>query len=128
MLKSFICIICPNGCPIQAEVAVDGTVLGIKGYTCPRGEEYVHQELTNPCRNISTSVPVSNGELPLVSVRLTAPIPKHRIFDVMEQIDKQHLVAPVYIGDVICANVLNLGVDVIATKTIPHVNFSSVQQ
>ena len=58
------------------------------------------------------------GELPLASVRLTRPIPKDRIFDVMAEINRQTLTAPVHIGDVVIADVLGLGSDVIVTKHI----------
>ena len=73
MTRTFTCIICPNGCEITAEY--EGTdVRSIEGATCPKGQDYVRQELTDPRRNIATSIPVECGELPLVSVRLDRPI------------------------------------------------------
>ena len=45
MLKEFTCIICPNGCEIEAEIA-DGKILSLEGAACPKGEAYVRQELT----------------------------------------------------------------------------------
>lgn len=50
MMREFTCIICPNGCEIQVRQS------SITGAACPRGEEYVRQELTDPRRNIATSV------------------------------------------------------------------------
>jgi CxxC motif-containing protein len=118
MMKEYTCIICPNGCDIQADIA-DGKIISIEGARCKRGSEYVNQELTDPQRNIATSVLVSGGELPLASVRLTRAIPKNRIFDVMTEIKKIHLEAPVQSGQIIIPDVLGLGSDVIATKNIP---------
>ena len=43
MLKKYTCIICPNGCEIEAEV-LDGEIKSVSGFTCKRGEEYVRQE------------------------------------------------------------------------------------
>ena len=70
MTRSFTCIICPNGCEITAEYEGD-TVYAVRGATCPKGDAYVRQELTDPQRNIATSVLVEGGELPLASVRLS---------------------------------------------------------
>lgn len=117
MIKVYTCIICPNGCELKA--TIEGTsVLLIEGATCKRGKEYIEQELVNPKRNIATSVSVKGGILPLVSVRLTNPIPKDRIFDVMNEIKKVKLIAPVKINQVVIKNVLNLDSDVIATRKI----------
>lgn len=117
MTREFTCIICPNGCDITAEY--EGTqVAKITGATCPKGEDYVRQELTDPQRNIATSVPVEGGELPLTSVRLNRPIPKARIFPVMEAIRTVKLQAPVAIGQVALADVCGLGADVIVTKNV----------
>ena len=40
MKKQFTCIVCPNGCEIEAEVE-NGQVISVTGHTCPRGEQYV---------------------------------------------------------------------------------------
>ncbi len=121
MMKTFTCIVCPNGCEVTAHFAQDGSIEKVEGQLCPRGEAYVRQELTDPRRNIATSVLVVGGDLPITSVRLTDVIPKNRIFDVMDAINAQSLTAPVHIGDVVIADVLGLGVDVIVTKNIAAV-------
>ena len=119
MTRTFTCIVCPNGCEITAEY--EGARVGtITGATCPKGEDYVRQELTDPRRTIATSVPVDGGELPLVSVRLNRPIPKTDIFRVMEAVNAVRLQAPVSIGQVVLADVCGLGADVIVTKNVPR--------
>ncbi len=119
MLKTYTCIICPNGCEIIAQLE-DGQIIAMEGAACKRGESYVHQELTAPMRNIASSVLVDGGILPLVSVRLSAPIPKERVFDTMAVIRQQLLNAPVHTGQVVIADVLGLGVDLIVTKNVPQ--------
>ena len=117
MKRTFTCIVCPNGCEIDAEY--EGTnVLSVTGNLCPKGKTYVTQELVDPRRTIATSMRVDGGELPLASVRLTRPIPKDRIFDVMAEINRHSLTAPVAIGDVALPNILGLGSDVIVTKNV----------
>lgn len=118
MLKKDICILCPNGCEITAELA-DGEIRSLAGAGCPRGEEYLRQELTRPMRSIASSVLLEGGTLPLASVRLSKPVPKNRIFDVMAEIKKARLAAPVSIGQVVISDVLGLGSDVVVTKNIP---------
>ena len=74
--------------------------------------------MENPMRSIASSVLVEGGELPLASVRLTRPIPKEKIFAVMEEIKKVKLSAPVEEGTVVISNVLGLGSDVMVTKAV----------
>ena len=88
------------------------------GAMCKRGDAYVNQEVVDPKRNIATSVKVIGGDIPLVSVRITDVIPKKEIFNVMDEIKKIEAVAPVKIGQILIEDVLNLGVDVIATKDV----------
>lgn len=117
MTKTYTCILCPNGCEITA--AYEGKeFLSCSGNLCPNGEKYVRQELTDPRRTIASSVLVEGGELPLVSVRLTAPVPRERIFDVMAVIRALRVTAPVIAGTVLAENVLGLGSDLIATRTV----------
>jgi CxxC motif-containing protein len=117
MKRTFTCIVCPNGCEIDAEY--EGTnVLSVTGNLCPKGKAYVTQELIDPRRTIASSVRVLGGTMPLASVRLNRPVPKDRIFDVMAEIRRKTLQAPVRIGDVVIENVLGLGSDVLITKNV----------
>lgn len=122
MIKTFTCILCPNGCEVEATIE-NHKIVSTEGNLCSKGKSYAEQELLHPTRNIASSVLVTGGELPLVSVRLTAPIPKARIFDVMDEIKKQRLTAPVRSGQVVIRNVLGLGSDIIATKRIAAMTY-----
>ena len=51
MLRTFTCIMCPQGCEITAEGSE--APYSITGNKCKRGHEYVEQELVNPMRNIA---------------------------------------------------------------------------
>lgn len=117
MTKQMICILCPNGCELEVEYG-ENRLLSVCGNKCPKGALYAEQEVTNPTRNIATSVLVIGGELPLCSVRLTKPIPKSRIFDAVNEIQKIRLNAPVSIGQVLLRDILGLGSDVIATRPV----------
>ena len=118
MKRLFTCIICPTGCEMEAEYEGAGLV-SLTGNLCPKGKAYVTQELLDPRRTIATSVPVKGGTLPLASVRLTKPIPRDRIFDVMKEINKQTPSAPLRVNDVLIKDVLGLNSDVIITRNVP---------
>ena len=113
MKKSFVCIVCPRGCMLTID-----DELNVTGNTCKRGEDYAKAEVTNPVRTITSSVRVINREDQLVSVKTSQPIPKGRIKDVMEEINKVKVNAPTHIGDVVIKNVLGLDSDIIITKKI----------
>lgn len=124
MIRQMTCIMCPMGCDLTVKTGNDtetdrgtGEIL-VTGNTCPKGKEYAVQELTDPQRNIATSVLIKGGELPLASVRLDHAIPKDRIFDVMAEIRKRSLEAPVRAGQVVIENVLGLDANVIVTKHV----------
>ncbi len=114
-----ICINCPMGCNLIVTKADDGSV-SVTGNTCPRGEEYGIKEVTAPTRTVTSIVRVKDGEIPMVSVKTAADIPKEKIFDVMRSIRETKTVAPVRIGDIIVKNVEGTGVDVVATKNVPE--------
>lgn len=117
MNREMTCIICPNGCELSVELE-EKVVKKVSGASCKRGEGYVTQEIHNPKRTIASLVKVNNGEMPLISVRTSTAIPKEKIFDVMNEIKNIEVDAPIKIEQVLIHNVLGLGSDIIATKSI----------
>ena len=112
---------CPTGCEIEAEVkeTKEGPViLKITGATCIRGHAYVENELKNPLRIVTSSVRVTGGTYPITSVRLTAPVPRARMMDVIQELRKVTVEAPVTIGQVIIRNILGLQSDVMITRHV----------
>jgi CxxC motif-containing protein len=120
MKKSYTCIVCPNGCEIVADFT-EKVIVSLTGAGCKRGGEYVRQEITCPMRNITSSVGVLDGKLPLVSVKLSKPIPKEKIFAVMQEVRAIKIQAPVKLGQVILEKVLGLDSDVVATKNVEKI-------
>ena len=118
MTRTLICILCPNSCRITAETD-GGALTRCEGNGCPRGETYVRDELLHPMRNFATTVEVTGGLLPLCPVRLTGPIPLERLQEAAEAVHRCLPAAPVAAGQVILPNLLGLGVDVIATRSVP---------
>jgi CxxC motif-containing protein len=114
------CIICPTGCQVTV-VERPGSPLEVKGCACKRGIEYAAQEYREPKRMLITTMRVDGGALPVVPVRSTKELPKQRIFDAVEQVSHIALRAPIKMGTVVVPNLLNLGVDVIASRDIERV-------
>ena len=115
MKKDMTCVACPLGCQITVELEGD-EVISVTGNTCKRGDAYARTEISNPVRSIHSTVKVANGEHPVVPCKTSGPIPKGAIFDVMKEINKVTVEAPVKIGDVFIADVCGTGVDIVATN------------
>jgi len=114
MRKQFTCINCPLGC--QVVVTMDGEeITNIKGNNCKRGEIYVRDEIKDPKRMVCSTVKISGNDAYSVPVKTETAIPKGLIFECMEKINQTEIKAPVHIGDVVIENLLDTGVNVIAT-------------
>lgn len=117
MKNEITCIICPIGCRLIVEYE-DDTIIDIKGFECKKGKKYASEELLNPVRTLTTTIIVKNGEIPLVSVKTDKPIPKDKLFEVMDAVSEIEVHSPLSIGDVLVKNVLGLNVDIVATKNV----------
>ena len=118
--KEFVCIGCPLGCNVAVETE-GKDIKSITVNTCPRGADYVTKELTDPRRIVTSLVRVKGGELPVVSVKTVADIPRDKIGECVKALKEIVLQAPVCIGDVVVENVCGTGVNVIATKNVEKV-------
>ena len=115
--EEITCIVCPIGCKIL--VKKDGSNVEIlDGNRCKRGVEYARSEALDPRRMLTSSVLVKGGIWPLVSVKSSKPIPKEKVFSVLEQIKKINIKAPVTSGQIVLKNVAQTGIDIIATKAV----------
>lgn len=115
--RSLTCIGCPLGCSVTVELK-DGQITGVTGNTCKRGDDYARKEVTHPMRVVTSTVRVTGGVLPVVSVKTGQDIPKEKIMDIMENLADISVPAPVRIGDIILENVAQTGVNIIATKDV----------
>ena len=69
-------------------------------------------------RILATTVVVDGGDERLVPVRTCSPIPRALHKDAMETIRELRVSAPVRMGDVIAANLLDTGVDLVASMDV----------
>jgi CxxC motif-containing protein len=116
MNERLTCVLCPIGC--QLEAVGDGADLQVRGGECPKGVDFAVQEILHPQRTLSASVPLRGSDARMVSVRLSAPVPRDMIFSILAAIAVLRPPAPVRRGQVLIADVLGSGADVIATRTV----------
>ena len=114
MKRDLICIICPRGCSLCADV--QGNVVTVSGNACPKGQEYAVRECTNPVRTVTATVRVSNRYNTMASVKTVTPVAKDKMMDVMAGLRNTQVQAPLNIGDVILSQVC--GSDIIITKAV----------
>lgn len=114
MLKTITCICCPKGCLVTLDT--ENPEETIKGFGCPQGKEYAIGELTHPMRTISSTVEIKGGLHPRIPVKTNGNIPKEKIFEVMDEINKISVESPVKCGDILLENVLDTGVNIVACR------------
>jgi CxxC motif-containing protein len=120
--RELVCIVCPNGCSLEVEILEGETrrVGGVSGSLCDKGPGWAEQEILNPVRTIASSVLVRGGAFPLVSVKTDGPVPKGKIFDVMEEIKRLEVDAPVRIGDRLIQGPAGTDCAIVATRHVPR--------
>lgn len=113
--RELVCVACPLGCPVTVTID-NGEIIEVTGNTCKRGDAYARTEVTSPTRMITSTVRVIDGKAYVVPVKTSSPAPKGMMMDIMSEINKASIKAPVKIGDVVIENVLGTGVDIVATN------------
>ena len=118
--RELTCINCPMGCRIT--VTMDGdNIISVEGNTCKRGHLYACNEVKSPVRTVTTTIKVTGGVSDRVSVKTKEPVPKDKIFEVMDAINKASANAPIAIGDVLIEDCAGTGIPVVATKAVGSV-------
>ena len=117
-VKKLTCVVCPAGCPLEVTLAEDGTILSVTGNTCKRGQAYAQTELTHPMRTLTTTVTLQSKAERRLPVKTDKPIPKESLFAAMEIAEKIIASAPIKRGDVICADFIEAGTNLVACKSI----------
>ena len=120
MKRLMTCIECPQGC--RLEIESDGArSISVTGNKCKRGAAYARQEIEAPMRTLTTSVLTRGLELKMLPVRSSGPIPKDKLFAAMAAVKLVVVVSPVHAGDVVAADFLGLGVDLVACRGLNQV-------
>ena len=119
--KNFICTACPMGCKLIVRMEGD-EVVKVLGHRCRKGETYGRQEAIAPQRMVASTVRISNSLHPLLPVYTKGSVPKRRIPEILAKIREVELTAPVTAEDVVIANVIGTGVDIVASRDMPAIS------
>ncbi len=117
-ITHYLCIGCPLGCRLEVEEE-EGAIVEVRGFSCKLGKAYAEQEHTDPRRMVTGSVRVTNGRWARLPVKTNRPVPKEQVRAVSRVLRQVTTAAPVCMGAVIVANVLDTGADIVATRDLP---------
>lgn len=119
--RNLTCIGCPMGCQITVQFEGE-TIHSVVGNSCAIGDRYARQEVIHPERTVTSTVVIEGGDKPRLSVKTKGNIPKDKIFECMDEINKVRVHAPAKIGDVVIKDVCGTGIDVVATRNVKAVS------
>lgn len=93
-------------------------ILQVIDNDCEKGLEYAKAELEENKRIFTTLVRIKGANCNVVSVKSSKPIEKSLWIECSRALSRLYAGAPIKIGDIICKNILNTGVDIICTKNL----------
>ena len=118
-VEMIICVGCPLGCEIKLTLNDKNEVAKIDDNKCKEGKEYALEEFKNPVRTLTATVLTQDSSQSLLPVRTSKPILKTLLTQSMTVIAEARAKPPLKMGDVIVPNLLDTGVDVVASSDLP---------
>lgn len=113
----FVCVRCPLGCEVEVVFGTDGVPESVRGNGCARGRDYALDEAVEPKRSCTAVVAV-RGSLEPLSVKTAQPIPRRLMKEILDEIARLDISAPIEAGAIVIDDVCGTGVPVIATKSL----------
>ncbi len=132
-IREMVCIVCPIGCRLKAEVRPAEEELAVStasttpaapevrvsGNKCPRGETYAVEEILAPKRTVTATCRVTGHPwLRRVPVKTSAALPVEHIDDLLAQLYTLHLEAPVTLGHIVLEDFAGTGIDVLTSRSV----------
>jgi CxxC motif-containing protein len=116
--EKIICIGCPLGCETTLKIDDQGEVIKITGTKCKEGRQYVIEEYRSPVRVLTATVLTQNSVRPLFPVRTNKPLLKTQLKEAARALKGLKVKPPIQVGQILLPNLMNTGVDVIATDDL----------
>jgi len=117
--ETIICVGCPLGCEIKLILSDRDEEIEVSGNKCKEGKQYALEEFSNPVRTLTATVLTKDSSQTLLPVRTSKPILKTLLRQGMSIIAETTVKPPIKMDDIIVPNLLDTGVDVIATSDLP---------
>jgi len=115
-MKKITCITCPISCRIMVESANDAFI--ISGNKCQNGYDYAMKEMIAPVRTLTTTVRTVFVDMPVLPVKTNSEVPKEMILEIIHELADVLIMKNIRIGDIIVADILGTGCDIVATCAI----------
>ena len=116
-MKKITCVVCPIGCSLSVEKSTEGSIL-VSGNRCKRGVDYGVNEWSDPRRVVTSTVCVRGGMEPVTSVKTLHPVPKGRILELMDLINRIELKAPCTEGSIVLSGIFNEDNALVITRSV----------
>ncbi|WP_027626474.1 DUF1667 domain-containing protein [Clostridium lundense] len=116
MIKEFICKGCEDKCIVSLDWDENG--IEVRGNKCGRAIEYAKEERVNNTGIFTTLIRIKGAKCNVVPVKSDKPINKSLWIECSKALSMLHVGAPIRIGDVVCYNLLNTGVNIICSKNV----------
>lgn len=115
--RELVCIACPVGCRLR--VFQEKGEIRVQGNQCEKGDTYGREELLAPRRVVTATVRLAGCPLRRLPVKTHRPLPREHIGELLAEAARLEVRAPVARGQVLLADFLGTGVDLVATRTVP---------
>jgi CxxC motif-containing protein len=115
-MKHITCAKCSIGCRVFVEAADEQ--LSFSGNQCEKGVEFAKAETASPARSITTTVRTAFPRIPVLPVRTNGEVPKEKVKEIIHELSKIVITEKIGIGEIVAADILGTGCDVIATSDI----------
>lgn len=120
MGKNIVCNKCEEYCIL--EIKNDDVFFEYFGNECKNNVDVKEIEIVSDKDILTSLVRIKGAEVKVVSVKSSKPIDKSLFMKCSRALSRINVGAPIRIGDIVCKNLLNLGVDIICTKNIDRVD------
>jgi CxxC motif-containing protein len=115
--RHLVCIACPVGCRLAIRQE-EGGEIRVSGNQCEKGDTYGREELLAPRRVVTATVRLTASALRRLPVKTHLPLPREHIAALLAEASRLAVRAPVARGQVLLADFLATGVDLVATRTV----------
>lgn len=117
LIHKVICNKCNKQCIVDVYKYED--TLEFLGNQCDLGIEYAKEDINNTKKIFTSLVRIKGSRTNnVVSVKSSAPIEKSLWIECSKALSRIYVGAPIKIGDIVCKNILNTGVNILCTKNI----------
>lgn len=117
MKQVSICQGCNKQCILEVE-AYD-KILDITGNECSVGIDYANYDLNNQKKIFTSLVRIKgSNKFNVLPVKSSEPIDKRIWIECSKALSRIYVGPPIKLGDIVCKNILNTGVDILSCRTI----------